>query len=51
MPEYKAYPTSKDTTSRKSRKSSRKNIFNYNKYEAKKETKKRLEKGRKETKD
>jgi len=48
MPEYKAYLTAKDTKSRKTRKGSRKKTFEYNKYQAKKETRKRLAKEKEE---
>ena len=43
MPQYKAYLTVKDTPSRKNRKRARKTTFEYNKYQAKKDLKKRRE--------
>ncbi len=43
MPQYKPYPTVKDTPNRMNRKRGRKEVFIYNKYQAKKDTKKRLE--------
>ena len=43
MPQYKPHPTQKDTPSRMNRKRGRKEVFKYNKYQAKKDTKKRLE--------
>ena len=48
MPEYKPHPTAKDTPSRMNRKRARTDVFLYNKYEAKKETKKRLAKEKEE---
>ena len=42
MPEYKTYPTVKDTPNRMSRKRERKEVFQYNKYQAREDTKKRL---------
>lgn len=48
MPEYKPHPTVKDTPSRMNRKRARKEVFDYNKYQAKKETKKRIAKEKEE---
>ena len=50
MTTYKAQPKKKDTPSRKLRKSERKKVFLYNKYEAKKEAKEAREKKLKEAK-
>ena len=43
MPQYKSYPTVKTTRNRKNRKRARRDIFQYNKYQAQKDMKKRLE--------
>lgn len=50
MPDYRAYPTVKDTPSRKQRKAQRKRIFWENKIKAREERKERRLK-RKETTD
>ena len=48
MPQYKPHPKEKDTTSRMNRKRGRKEAFSYNKYQVKKDLKKRREEEKKE---
>jgi len=48
MTTYKPHPTQKDTPNRMNRKRARKDIFSYNKYQAKKEAKKLREKEKEE---
>ncbi|MEE9214853.1 MAG: hypothetical protein V3U54_08685 [Thermodesulfobacteriota bacterium] len=48
MTTYKSYPTVKDTPNRMNRKHARKDVFEYNKYQAKKEAKKLREKEKEE---
>ena len=48
MTTYKPHPTVKDTPNRMNRKHVRKDVFQYNKYQAKKEAKKLREKEKEE---
>ena len=43
MPQYKSYATVKDNPNRMSRKRARREVFQYNKYQAQKDMKKRRE--------